>query len=81
MKTVLLENGQQILGPREKKEDGSQTARGKKGGWTNEKKRNIWSTKSMRQKYKLQVEDRVIDKKEVPPPPLKKCLKCRKSRI
>lgn len=30
MKTVLLENGQQILGPREKKEDGSQTPRGKK---------------------------------------------------
>lgn len=27
---VLLENGQQILGPREKKEDGSQTPRGKK---------------------------------------------------
>lgn len=64
-------------------------SKGKKGGWisdttwkkeeqTNEKKRKIWSTKSMRQKYKLQVEYRVLDKKEVPP---KKCLKCRKSRI
>lgn len=60
-------------------------SKGKKGGWisdttwkkeeqTNEKKRKIWSTKSM----KLQVEYRVLDKKEVPP---KKCLKCRKSRI
>lgn len=63
-------------------------SKGKKGGWisdstwkkvvqTNEKKRNIWSAKSMRQKYKLQVEYRAIDKKEVPPPP-KKMLKMQK---
>lgn len=78
MKTVLLENGQQMLGPREKKGGWISDSTWKKVVQTNEKKRNIWSAKSMRQKYKLQVEYRVLDKKEVPP---KKCLKCRKSRI
>lgn len=71
MKTVLLENGQQMLGPREKKGGWISDSTWKKVVQTNEKKRNIWSAKSMRQKYKLQVEYRAIDKKEVTPPPKK----------
>lgn len=61
---VLLENGQQILGPKKKNiKKGFQTTHGRKQN-SEKKRKKILPTKSMRQRDQLQAECRATDKEE-----------------